>query len=112
MMRYNADIFIFFFDSHSQGLHRFEKYLNIQDCLEKSLKINFALKSTLKTLKGLEKSLNFTIYRRIQQCFSIKLGCLYMVQHMLHQIKTPQFYTDYLKLISLVMDLSISEVEF
>ena len=29
-----------------QGLHRLEKYLNIPDCLEKSLKINFALKST------------------------------------------------------------------
>ena len=43
-----------------------EKYLNIQDCLEKSLKIKFALKSTGKTLKGLEKSLNFTIYRSIQ----------------------------------------------
>ena len=35
-------------------------YLNIQDCLEKYLKIKFALKSTWKTLKGLEKSLNFT----------------------------------------------------
>ena len=44
-----------------QGSHRLEKYLNIQDCLEKSLKIKFALKSTGKTLKGLEKSLNFTI---------------------------------------------------
>ena len=52
-----------------QGLHRLEKYLNIQDCLEKSLKMKFALKSTWKTHKGLEKSLNFTIYRRIQQCF-------------------------------------------
>ena len=30
----------------SQGLHRPLKYLNIQDCLEKSLKIKFALKST------------------------------------------------------------------
>ena len=29
-----------------QGLYRLEKYLNIQDCLEMSLKINFALKST------------------------------------------------------------------
>ena len=48
-----------------QGSHRLEKYLNIQDCLKKSLKIKFAL----KTLKGLEKSLNFSIYRRIQQCF-------------------------------------------
>ena len=52
-----------------QGLHRLEKYLNIKDCLEKSLKIKFALKSTWKTLKGFEKSLNFTINRRIQQCF-------------------------------------------
>ena len=51
-----------------QGSHRFEKYLNIQDCLEKSLKIKFALKSTWKTLTGLEKSVNFTIYRRIQHC--------------------------------------------
>ena len=31
---------------HIQGLHRLEKYLNNQDCLEKSLKIKFALKST------------------------------------------------------------------
>ena len=30
----------------SQGSHRLEKYLNIQDSLEKSLKIKFALKST------------------------------------------------------------------
>ena len=29
-----------------QGLHRLEKSLNIQDCLEKSLKIKLALKST------------------------------------------------------------------
>ena len=34
-----------------QGSHRLERYLNIQNCLEKSLKIKFAL----KTLKGLEK---------------------------------------------------------
>ena len=52
-----------------QGLHRLEKYLNIQDCLAKSLKIKFALKSTLKTLKGLEKSLNYTVRKRIQHCF-------------------------------------------
>ena len=30
---------------YQQGSHRLEKYLNIQDCLEKSLKIKFALKS-------------------------------------------------------------------
>ena len=45
-----------------QGSHRLEKYLNKQDCLEKSLKILLALKSTWKTLKGPEKSLKFTIY--------------------------------------------------
>ena len=53
----------------TQGSHRLDKYLNIQACLEKSLKIKFALKSTWKTLKGLEKSFNFTIYRKIQHCF-------------------------------------------
>ena len=51
-----------------QGSHRLEKYLNIQDGLEKSLKIKFALKNTGNTLKNLEKSLNFTIYRSIQHC--------------------------------------------
>ena len=29
-----------------QGSHRLENYWNIQDCLEKSLKIKFALKSS------------------------------------------------------------------
>ena len=29
-----------------QGSHRLEKYLNIQECLEKSLKIKLELKST------------------------------------------------------------------
>ena len=43
---------------------------------------------------------------------SIKWWGLYLVQPMLHQIKAPEFYTNYLKLISLVMDSSISEVEF
>ena len=33
-----------------QGSHRLEKYLNIQYCLEKSLKMKFSLKSTGKTL--------------------------------------------------------------
>ena len=30
----------------SQGSHRLENYLNIENCLEKSLKIKFALEST------------------------------------------------------------------
>ena len=37
-----------------QGLHTLEKYLNIQDCLEKSLKIKFTLKITWQIPKGLE----------------------------------------------------------
>ena len=47
-----------------QGLHRLEKYLNLEGFLEKSLKIKSALKSTRKSLKGLEKSLNSTIFCR------------------------------------------------
>ena len=43
-------------------LHRLEKYLNLEGFLEKSLKIKFALKSTGKSLKSLEKSLNSTIF--------------------------------------------------
>ena len=41
-----------------QGSHRLEKYLNLECFLEKSLKIKYALKSTGKSLRGLEKSLN------------------------------------------------------
>ena len=52
-----------------QGSHRFEKYLNIQDSLEKFLKIKFALKSTYKTIEGFKKSLNFTIYRGFNTVF-------------------------------------------
>ena len=43
----------------SQGWHRLEKYLNLEGFFEKSLKIKYALKSTGKLLKGLEKSLIF-----------------------------------------------------
>ena len=48
----------------ARGLHRLEKYLNLEDFLEKSLKIEYALKSTGKSLKSLEKSLNSTIFYR------------------------------------------------
>ena len=47
-----------------QGSHRLEKYLNFEGLHEKSLKIKYALKSTGKSLKWLEKSLNFTIFCR------------------------------------------------
>ena len=53
---------------YTQGSHMLEKYMNIQDCLAMSLKIKFTLKSTGKTHKILEKSLNFTIYRSIKHC--------------------------------------------
>ena len=45
-----------------QDSHRLEKYLNIDVFLEKSLKIKSALKRTGKSLEGLEKSLNSTIF--------------------------------------------------
>ena len=57
-------------ESHSnlvlimQGSYRLEKYLNLEGFLEKSLKIKSVLKSTGKSLKSLEKSLNSTIFCR------------------------------------------------
>ena len=45
-----------------QGLHRLEKYLNIECFLEKSMKTKSALKSTGESLQGLEKYLNLTIF--------------------------------------------------
>ena len=47
-----------------QGSHRFEKYLNLDGFLEKTLKIKSALKSTGKLFKSLEKCLNSTIFCR------------------------------------------------
>ena len=47
-----------------QGSHRLEKYLNLGGFLEKSLKIKFALKSTGKSLKSFEKSLNSALFCR------------------------------------------------
>ena len=47
-----------------QGWHRLEKYLNLESFLEKSLKIKSALKSTGISPKGLEKSLNSSIFYR------------------------------------------------
>ena len=47
-----------------QSSHRLEKYLNLEGFLEKSLKIKYALKSTGQSCKGLEKSLNSSIFCR------------------------------------------------
>ena len=44
--------------------HRLEKYLNLESFLEKSLKTKYALKSTGKSLKGIEMSLNSSIFLR------------------------------------------------
>ena len=48
----------------AQGSHRLEKCLNLKGFLEKSLKIIHALKSTGKSLKGLENSLNSSFFCR------------------------------------------------
>ena len=51
-------------DKVGQGSHRLEKYLYLEAFLEKSLKNKYALKSTGKSLKGLEKSLKSSIFCR------------------------------------------------
>ena len=57
-------VFLLFLTFHIQGLYMFEKYLNLEGFLEKSLKIKSVLKITGKSLKSHEKSLNFTIFYR------------------------------------------------
>ena len=47
-----------------QDSHRLEKYLNWEGFVEKSLKIKYALKSTGKSLKCLEKTYNSSIFCR------------------------------------------------
>ena len=49
---------------YKQGLYRLKKYLNLEGFLEKSLKIKSALKSTGKSLKGIERSLNSSVFCR------------------------------------------------
>ena len=74
------------------------------------------MKSTGKSLKSLEKSLNSTILCRtallIETDISVKLLCLYLVQHMLHQILVQKFYNNFLILMSPLSQSSIAEVEF
>ena len=41
-----AKLMVAWLSLSAQGSHRLEKYLNILDCLEKSLKMKFILKST------------------------------------------------------------------
>ena len=48
----------------NQGSHMLEKCLNLEGFLEESLKNKSALKSTGKSLKSLEKSLNFSFFCR------------------------------------------------
>ena len=52
----------------TQDSHRLENYLNLEGFLEKSLKITSVLKSTGKSLKSLEESLNSTIFCWTYHC--------------------------------------------
>ena len=91
-----------------QGLHRLEKYLNLEGLLEKSLKIKSALKSTGKSLKSLERSLNSTI-------FSVALSTVDRELNK-YKIGVPIFGAAYALIfrykMSPLSQSSISEVEF
>ena len=75
-----------------QGPHRLEKCSNIQDCLEKSLKIKFA-----KVFGDLNQ----------YQIVVLLFGAAYAAPN-----KGTTIFTNFLKLIYLEMHSSISEVEF
>ena len=49
---------------YTQGSHLLEKYLNLEGFLEKSLKIKYSLKTSGKSLKYFEKTLNSSIFCR------------------------------------------------
>ena len=49
-------------DARLTGFALLEKYLNLESFLEKSLKIKYALKSTGRSFKGLEKPLNSSFF--------------------------------------------------
>ena len=54
MCSYLVELEVLAFVMLNRGSHRLEKYLNLEGFLEKSMKIKFALKSTGKSIKGLE----------------------------------------------------------
>ena len=85
-------------------LQRLEKYLNLEGFLEKSLKIKFTLKSTEKSLKCLEKSLNYTI-------FSVVLNTVYSNLNQ-YKIVVPLYRNNFSVLMSPLTQSSISEVKF
>ena len=67
-MKTSRTVFVLPCLSVSQGSHRLEKYLNLEGFLEKFLQMKYSLKSTGKSLKSLEKSLNSTIFCRTKHC--------------------------------------------
>ena len=75
-----------------------------------------ALKSTGKSLKGLEKFLIllFTVgFNTVDGDLNqYKLLCLYLVQHLLHQIKAQQCYAYFQMLKFSLSRSNIPEVEF
>ena len=90
----------------AQGSHRLEKYLNIQDCLENSLKLKFALKSTWKKKhsKALKSPWILTFTGGFNSDFGVLnqykivaplFGAAYAAPN-----KGTEIYTNYLKLIS------------
>ena len=102
-----------------QVSHRLDKFLNIQDCIEKSLEIKFAMKSTLKRLKGLENlkspwilpftgGLN-TVFGYLNQYIIVVplYGAAYAAPN---KGNTVLYY--FFQLISSVMQSSILKVEF
>ena len=57
---------------HSQGSHRLEKYLNIQDCLEKSLKIKEYRRYATDTIKArMDQPKNYKIKMCVHHYFEM-----------------------------------------
>ena len=102
-------------DTYTKVCTGLKSTLIYRTVLKSPLKLNLPSK-VLEKHSDLEKPLNLTIYRGFSTVFGdlnqYKIVMPLLGAAYLHQIRASQFYNNFLIIKSLVMQSSISEVEF